>query len=96
MILPETDESSPVLSLILPTYNERENIIILLEKLQEILPMPFEAIVVDDDSPDQTRQEVETFAETHTSVRLLRRCDERGLASALNSGRKMARGSLNL
>lgn len=82
------------LSIVLPTYNERENVILLLAELERILPIPFEAIVVDDDSPDKTWQAVETFAKSRGNIRLLRRINERGLTSALNAGLKMAHGRL--
>src|SRR5512145_84610 len=82
------------LSLVLPTYNEKDNIIILLSELEKILTVPYEAIVVDDDSPDQTWQAVEAFAETRPNIRLLRRRNVRGLTSALNDGLNMARGDL--
>lgn len=83
-----------MLSIILPTFNERENIIILLLELEQILDVEYEAIVVDDDSPDLTWQAVKDFSATHQNVRLLRRMDERGLTSALNAGLKMAKGQL--
>ena len=51
-------ESRLKLSLILPTYNERENIARVIQKitwcLDQILPKDYELIVVDDNSPDGT------------------------------------------
>lgn len=82
------------LSIVLPTYNERDNIIMLLQELEKILSVRYEAIVVDDDSPDKTWQAVETFASTHQHVVLIRRMNERGLTSALNTGLKAACGRL--
>ena len=83
-----------VLSIVLPTYNERENIVRLLSELERLLSVNYEAIVVDDDSPDLTWQVVEQFASTHSNVRLLRRMNERGLTGALNNGINLARGQL--
>jgi dolichol-phosphate mannosyltransferase len=83
-----------VLSIVLPTYNERENIIRLLSELEQLLTVNYETIVVDDDSPDGTWQVVEDFAQTHPQVRLLRRMNARGLTGALNAGIKLARGRL--
>jgi dolichol-phosphate mannosyltransferase len=84
----------PELSIVLPTYNERDNIIVLLKELEEVLQLPFEAIVVDDDSPDGTWRAVEEYAHANPHVRLLRRINARGLTSAINAGIKMARGKL--
>lgn len=87
-------DDAPRLSLVLPTYNERENIRLLLVELHKVLSLPFEAIVVDDDSPDGTWQEVELFAITHPNVRLIRRIGRRGLTTAIDEGIKAARAPL--
>ena len=84
----------PALSIVLPTYNERDNILILIIELERVLKVPFEAIVVDDDSPDLTWQVVEEFAKTHPEVRLLRRVGVRGLTTAIDAGIKLARAPL--
>jgi dolichol-phosphate mannosyltransferase len=85
---------APVLSIILPTYNERDNILPMLDELERVLTLPYEAIVVDDNSPDGTWQIVEDYARTHPQIRLSRRMTERGLTGALNNGIKLARGQL--
>lgn len=82
------------LSIVLPTFNERENVIQLLSELEQSLTVNYEAIVVDDDSPDLTWQAVERFASTRNNVRLLRRMNNRGLTGALNEGLGLARGRL--
>lgn len=86
--------SAPALSIVLPTYNERENIQLLLAQLREVLTLPYEAIVVDDDSPDLTWQAVEAIAATQPNVRLLRRTTVRGLTSAIDDGIRLARAPL--
>ncbi|GAB2903052.1 hypothetical protein GCM10027046_35410 [Uliginosibacterium flavum] len=88
------ETATPALSLVLPTYNERENIQRLLAELQQVITIPFEAIVVDDDSPDLTWQAVEEIAAIHPHVRLLRRIGKRGLTSAIGDGIKLARAPL--
>ncbi len=83
------------LSLVLPTYNEAENIVPLLEAIAAHVPVrPYEAIVVDDDSPDGTAELVRRYAETHPEARLLHRKGERGLTSALNAGLRASRGEI--
>lgn len=73
-------------SVILPTYNERGNIIELIDEVRRCVPDLHEIIVVDDDSPDGTWKAVAERAETDSKVRLIHRTNERGLTSALNRG----------
>lgn len=80
------------LSIILPTYNESENIIVLLDELNKVLSVRYEAIVVDDDSPDLTWKIVEEYSQGHPQVKLLHRTKDRGLTNSLNAGLDMAQG----
>lgn len=84
--------SSIDLSIILPTYNESENILLVLDELANVITRPYEAIVVDDDSPDLTWKIVSEYAQQHPQVKLLHRVNERGLTSALNAGINKAQG----
>ncbi len=77
-------------SIILPTYNERETIEELLTEIIRLLPRDAEIVVVDDDSPDGTGEIVESFHREDPRVRLLRR-KARGLTSALRKGIESAR-----
>src|SRR6185312_10267948 len=77
----------PQLSIIVPTFNERENIALLYEKLQGVFgTTPFEMIVVDDNSPDGTAAAVKALARNHPNIRCLQRIGRRGLASACIEG----------
>lgn len=81
-----------LVSIILATYNERENIADTVENIFAEVPGPVEVIVVDDDSPDETWRLV---AEMHDPrVVLIRRVDTRGLASAFNRGVIESRGDI--
>ncbi|MCS7261334.1 MAG: polyprenol monophosphomannose synthase [Anaerolineae bacterium] len=81
------------ISLILPTYNERENIIPLIQRaLAALADYQVEIIVVDDDSPDGTWREVANLAEHNARVRLIHRTQERGLTTAIATGIAQARG----
>ena len=83
----------PLLSVILPTYNERENLIVLVPRLLDILnDVPCEVIVVDDGSPDGTANAVSEMAESDSRVRLLERPGKAGLASAVFAGAAQAEG----
>ncbi|HLC19640.1 MAG TPA: glycosyltransferase [Candidatus Nanoarchaeia archaeon] len=78
-------------SVILPSYNEKDNIAEAIERVEKSLGQRLlEIIVVDDNSPDGTWSVVENLNDPH--VRLIRRIDERGLASAIARGVAEARG----
>src|SRR3990167_6797610 len=84
-----------VLSLILPTYNEAENLPGLLEEIEGALgDIPFEMIVVDDYSPDRTWEVAELLAEERPYLRVLRRVGRRGLSSAVLEGLRLANGDV--
>jgi dolichol-phosphate mannosyltransferase len=74
------------LTTILPTYNERQNLPILVAGILYHVHSPIEVLVVDDNSPDGTWQIVEEIAAKEPRVRLLRRTTERGLTSAIWAG----------
>ena len=79
--------SSVELAVIIPTYNERENVLLLLDKLNTALAgVHWEAVVVDDNSPDGTWRVVSAAALADPRVRLLRRVGRKGLSSACIEG----------
>lgn len=80
----------PEVSIVLPTYNEKDNIVDLIYAIQNNLGDSVEIVVVDDDSPDKTWQLVEKI--TDENVRLLRRTDKRGLTSAIVDGIAFSKG----
>ena len=80
-------------SVILPSYNERDNIVGAVARIEETLgDRLLEVIVVDDDSPDRTWEVVSNLE--NAKVKLIRRENERGLASALALGVKSSRGKI--
>lgn len=84
-------------SLVIPTYNERENIGSLLQQVYTVLKetgRSFEVIVVDDDSPDGTWQVVQEMRSAYPNLRVLRRMHERGLARAVLKGWQEAQGEI--
>lgn len=71
------------LSIVVPTFNERENVVPLLDRLRAVLQdTVFEVVFVDDDSPDGTAQLVREIGRTESRVRVIQRIGRRGLASA--------------
>lgn len=78
---------APELTVVVPTYNEVENVPVLYSSLKDILQeIHWEVIFVDDDSPDETSQEVRKLAKNDSRVRLLHRVGRRGLSSACIEG----------
>lgn len=84
----------PKVSVILATYNERENIEDLLHSILENSEDSSEIIVVDDNSPDETWRVVQEVAKENDKVRLLVRTHDRGLASAISDGISLSRGDV--
>ncbi|MBD3761040.1 glycosyltransferase family 2 protein [Sphingomonadaceae bacterium G21617-S1] len=85
--------TAPELSIVIPTYNERGNIAALVDAVRSALgDVPWEMIIVDDDSPDQTFSEVSRLAREEPRLRCLRRVGRRGLSSAVIEGAMVANG----
>src|SRR6516165_3606794 len=70
---------------VIPTYNEAENIERMLQRVDECLPEAG-VLVVDDGSPDGTADLVEAAAGRYRDVHLLRRHEKSGLGSAYRAG----------
>ena len=81
-----------VLTVVLPTYNERDNVGGLADALLEHSDVSTEVLVVDDDSPDRTWEVVEQKAATNPRIRLLRRIGKSGLTSAFRDGISASKG----
>jgi dolichol-phosphate mannosyltransferase len=81
-------------SVITPTYNERENIEPLFDGLRAALEgyWDFELIVVDDNSPDGTSETLRRQQERDPRISLIRRPYKQGLGSALVEGFAQATG----
>ena len=75
------------LAVVVPAYNERENVPRLVDALRRVLEgVAWQLIVVDDDSPDGTAERVEALAEVDGRVSCLQRIGRRGLSSACIEG----------
>ena len=81
-------------SVILPTFNEAENIRTMILAVQGVFGDTFhyEIIVVDDDSPDETWRLVDELAAADARIRCNRRVDRKGLSSAIVDGLSQAEG----
>ena len=75
------------LSVIVPTFNERDNVTLLVHKLEVALSgITWEVIFVDDNSPDETWDVVRGLARQDSRVRCIRRIGRRGLSGACIEG----------
>lgn len=90
---------TPLLSIVIPTRNERDNIALLLQRLQQELAGlsgTYEIIVVDDLSPDGTAAVVRQHMQQDAAVQLLSRSGAQGLSGALAAGFDAAQGDFVL
>ena len=78
---------APELAVIVPTYNESENVAEIVRRVTLALEgIDWELIFVDDDSPDATWQQVRAIGRNDRRVRVLQRVGRRGLSSACIEG----------
>ncbi len=83
------------MSVVTPTFNEAENVPLLVARLHDALgDLPHEIIVADDDSPDRTWEVAEQLAEKDPSVIVMRRFHDPGLSAAVLDGMSIARGEV--
>ncbi|MDH5719958.1 MAG: glycosyltransferase [Spirochaetia bacterium] len=83
----------PDISIILPTYNEKENIKAIIEEISKnVKKIKHEIIVVDDNSPDKTYEAARKIALKNKNVKVIRRVHDKGLSSAVVDGFTAAQG----
>jgi dolichol-phosphate mannosyltransferase len=76
-----------LLTIVVPTYNERTNIRLLAKRLDQVLgETGWEMVIVDDDSPDGTHAVAKSMARRDPRIRCLRRIGRRGLSGACIEG----------
>lgn len=80
-----------MLSLVVPTYNEAENIVPLVRRICKAMPKGIEIIIVDDNSPDGTGKIADKLAKKYP-VRVIHRPGKKGLADAVIEGFGHAKG----
>ena len=92
----QTNSESIKLSLVIPTYNESQNIKqliqIIIDTLDRIVPDRYELIVVDDNSPDYTWKLAVELSQKYSQVKVIKRESEQGLATAVIRGWQAAQG----
>ncbi len=90
------EEKNLLYSVILPTYNERENlplIFYLIHKTFVSVGKAFEVVIVDDSSPDNTVEVAKSLQEVYPMIQIVSRKGKLGLGSAYLAGLRVAKGS---
>lgn len=93
----QTIHRADKLALVLPTLREADNLPLLIPRIQAMLEpigVPYELLVVDDDSGDGTEELVSAWASRDSRIRLLVRRHTRGLAGAILHGWRHTDASL--
>lgn len=84
---------TPAVSVVIPVYNEPENIRLTLEALRGKLPDPHEILVVYDTDDDTTLTVLNELAPTYPELRVVKNDVARGPSGALRTGIRQSRGS---
>lgn len=87
----------PEISLVIPVYNEEENLPVLAAEIREALaPLgrPYEVIYVDDGSTDRSPEVLRALAREDSAVRIVRQRRNAGQSAALDAGFRFARGTI--
>jgi len=70
---------------IVPTYNERDSLPLIIERIRAAVPEA-DILVVDDNSPDGTGQIADSLAASHQHVQVMHRAGKEGLGAAYTAG----------
>src|SRR6185436_12645015 len=95
--LPSHMEETPYLSLVIPCYNEEENVPTLLARVEASLLQtnkPFEVVLVDDGSTDSTAALLAAAMKEKPWLRVLRMAKNGGQSAAFEAGFEAARGQI--
>lgn len=85
------------ISVVIPTYNERENILELVAEIDEVLKglkVKYEVIVVDDDSPDRGGYETRKKFKNNECIKVFIREKDKGLSKSIRYGMEKATGEI--
>ena len=85
------------ISIVIPTYNEIDNIQILISNIQRVLEEinpNYEILVVDDNSPDGTGELVKQIAKNNEKTKLIQRTQRNGLGDAYKTGFQHTTGDI--
>ena len=91
------NDASPYLSLVIPCYNEQENVPTLIQRVEASLNKvgkPFEVIIIDDGSTDSTPQLLADAMAKHAWLRVIRMAKNGGQSAAFEAGFAAAKGEI--
>ncbi len=74
------------LSIVIPAHNEQDNIVDIIQEIEHSLDIPYELVVVDDHSTDETRRLSESLSKYYNNIKILENNLEKGFANALKTG----------
>lgn len=81
------EEQSSQITIIIPTFNEKDNISLIINAIRHSLESyPWKIIFVDDDSPDGTASYIKNISKTDPQIHCIKRIGRRGLSSACVEG----------
>src|SRR3989338_8361799 len=84
-----------MLSIIIPTYNEAENLEEFIRILEgSLVALEYEIIIVDDNSPDGTGTLAELLNKRYNNISVIHRPKKIGFASAIIEGARVSRGDV--
>ncbi len=92
----DSEDKEFLYTVILPTYNERENlplVFYLIHKTFVSAGKAFEVVIVDDSSPDNTMEVAKSLQEVFPMIRIVSRKGKLGLGSAYLAGLRVAKGN---
>ncbi|MEG3618532.1 glycosyltransferase [Magnetovibrio sp. PR-2] len=90
-----TDAATYKLTIIVPSYNEADNMLPLFEAIErDVHEQNREIIVVDDDSPDGTAEVVKKAMSEYGNLKLIVRTEDKGLVNSINEGIRAAQGEV--
>lgn len=93
--VPAISDLSPLISIIVPVYNEVRTIAAVIDRLLTVdLPAPREIIVVNDGSSDGTRDLLDGLARVHPALNVVHTDPNRGKGHALRTGFARAKGAV--
>jgi len=82
------------LTVVVPAHNEEENILDVISKIEDDLKLPFELIIVDDHSVDNTARIVKDLAKKYNNISLIKNRLDPGFANAIKTGLYSANGEM--
>jgi len=82
------------ISIIVPAHNEQDNIIEVINKIEEVIGLEHELIVVDDHSEDNTAQLVKNLTQKYPQLRLVENSADKGFANAVKTGFSAAQSEI--